>query len=94
MSKDDLGAVLQGAQEYPEEDSEDLTDEEIASAIPSTGTDDIVAGIMVPGCSECGGKVRILSHDLRRRKPHLYWRATVECGQNHRTARLFEADWI
>lgn len=88
----DLSAVLKGTQEYPDEDSEDLTDEEVAAAIETEGTEDIVAGTTVP--CECGGGVRILLHEFRRRKPHMYWRTTLECSHGHTTKRLFVTDWI
>lgn len=89
----DFSAVLKGTQEYPDEDSEDLTDEEVASAIETTGTEGIVSGATIP-CPECSGVVRVLLHELRRRKPHLYWRTTLECVHGHTTVRLFITDWL
>lgn len=91
---DDLGAVLNGTREYPDEDSEDLTDEEIAKAISTDNESGIVNTLSALRCGDCGGNVRIVLHELRRRRPHMYWRTTVECDGTHKTSRLFVTDWL
>lgn len=80
--------------EYPEEDSEDLTDEEIAKAIPTVGTGDIVNVLQDLKCEVCNEPFVGHSHELRRRKPNLYWRVVSRCPQDHMDHRLFQVDWL
>lgn len=90
-----LGAALNG--EYPEEDSEDLTDAEIAEAVSVAGPTDIVDHLAGLRCQTCEGegKLHVLAHVFRRRKPHLYWRVTLGCKNGHQQhAKMFLTDWI
>lgn len=70
------------------EDSEDLTDEEIASAIYTRDTTDIVRHIM-EAQRPMGSPVR---HEIRRRSLKLYWRATI-MGDPDKVL-LFHVDWL
>lgn len=81
---------------YPEEDSEDLTDQEIETALDVTG---VVAWVMVlqafcSSCPECGGRMGVVTHALRRRKPNLFWRTTLKCGAGHDEQVTCRANWI
>ena len=89
-----LGAALKGAQEYPDEDSEDLTDEEISEAVHVEGPTGIVDYLAGMQCRTCSDKLRVREHVLRRRKPHLYWRVTLVCEQQHQQSTLFLTDWV
>ena len=75
--------------ELPDEDSPDLTDEEIGRAISTVNVDDLtqrITGDLGPG-SQLG------AHELRRRKPHLYWRARLRTPEGERTL-IFLTDWL
>lgn len=81
--------------EYPEDDSPDLTDEEIASAVATVSSDAIVSAVQSARCSTCQqGSMRLTSHELRRRKPHLYWRVGLVCAQGHNASMVFLTDWL
>ena len=51
-----LGAALKGAQEYPEEDSEDLTDAEISDAVSVESPTGIVDYLARMKCQTCDDK--------------------------------------
>jgi hypothetical protein len=82
----------------PEEDSADLTDEEVLAAIPTKSVDDVIA---VTGtvdkrssCAVCSKPKEPVQHALRRRIPHLYWRIRVACPEGHQELLVFQADWV
>lgn len=78
----------------PEVDSPDLSDEEIAQAIP-TGTPQDIADEIKKPCPTCGsdrGKDRVSFRKLRR-GPHFYSRVTMCCVEGHTWVRLFETTW-
>lgn len=78
----------------PEEDSTDLSDQEIQSALPTSGVSDIVTALRSTPCSTCGLMTQIAKHSIRRRLPHLYWRVDLVCRNEHSTKKTFCADWI
>ena len=88
----DLAVDLVG--KYPDDDSEDLTDEEIAAALPTSGESGIVRAIQALNCDLCGEPFSGNAHELRRRKPHLYWRVRLVCAKGHMVKRVFLADWL
>ena len=92
---DDLGGVLGGVSEYPEEDSPDLADGEVFAALPTDNHSDIVQHLTSLTCGDCGeATTQVKSHKLLRRKPHMYWRVLLECAEGHPTTIVFESDWI
>jgi hypothetical protein len=77
-----------------DEDSPDLTDAEVRTAIATTGTDDIIAWIKTSSCQKCGKEVRVVAHEFRRRALKLYWRIQMVCLADHPTSQVFKADWV
>ena len=75
--------MIQG--EMPIEDSENLTDEEIATALPTVGLEDFA------NCLTESAKVEGIphSHELLRRTPNLYCR-TVFASK----VLLFQVNWL
>jgi hypothetical protein len=74
----------------PEEDSEDLTDEEIGQAIHTRSAGEVATKLKVellPGSS-------ISQHELRRRKPHLYWRIRLRLASGEEKMIVYLADWL
>lgn len=65
------------------EDSPDLTDDEILSAIDSSEP-----VIPDPKCPKCSAEVRA-SVELRRRRPYLFSRITQTCFEGHVTVYIF-----
>lgn len=75
-------------EQVPEEDSSDLLDEEIATAIPTTNLEDLVYQMM-SWLRTVGPDPEIQAHELRRHDPHVYWRVRTPQG----TLCLL-ADWL
>lgn len=75
---------------HPDDDSEDLTDEEIGSAIPLANPEelaerlrpDVEAGFQVSG------------YEQRRRKPHFYWRVRLTGPESVEKVLVFRPSWI
>jgi hypothetical protein len=80
------------ALEAPDEDSEDLLDEEIARAIPTTDATDLGKKLHDYLLEHPGEQVS--GYELRRRKPHLYWRAQVVHPEHPTESVIFTADWL
>ncbi len=79
----------------PEENSTDLTDEQVIGATITVGEDDIVKKLCaVHNCPGCGTRMHVVKHSLRRRTPHLYWITWFECNEGHRDSAVFRADWV
>jgi hypothetical protein len=73
--------------------SPDLTDEEVASAIPTSGIEDIVPQLRDQICS-CGKALGILGHKKLFRFPHFYWRARLVCVDGHPAQKVFQVTWL
>jgi hypothetical protein len=71
------------------EDSNDLTDEEVASAVPVEGMP-----VWDGPCPTCGGTIHRVEHWLRRRRPHLYARLSRTCVQGHVLTEVFRLDHL
>lgn len=69
----------------PEEDSEDLTEAEMALAVETSGPDDF--GKHLTDLSKDLGQPT--KHELRRKRPHLYCRTTFP-----NMILLFRVDWL
>lgn len=80
--------------QYPEDDSEDLTDAEIERAVITEGIPQLVEHLTTIQCASCQHRMDAVRYELRRRKPHLYWRVGVECDEGHSQAVLFQTDWL
>lgn len=78
--------------QIPEDDSPDLADDEIERAIPTDNANDVsqkvVAEIRGSPGTQLGG------HELRRRKPHLYWRVKLQMSTGEQRTLIFLADWL
>lgn len=80
--------------EPPTEDSEDLTDEQIAQAVATERAGDF--SMKLPrdhSCQTCRLDVKY-AHALRRRVPHLYSRTIATCPNGHTRAFVFIVDWL
>jgi hypothetical protein len=81
---------------YPEEDSEDLKDSEMFSAVETTDSGHLsmeVNTFLLSPCT-CGALMHPVTHALRRRKPDLFSRWVLECSQGHTASRLFKINWL
>lgn len=78
----------------PEEDSEDLSDEEIAGSTDTSSSEGVVEGLKDLVCAVCHQALLLRKHELRRRAPSLYWRVRLACEQGHETGRLFRVSWL
>jgi hypothetical protein len=77
-----------------EANSPDLTDGEVASAIPTGSADDIARGLTDQVCAVCGKMLGVLKHEKRFRHPHLYWRSLMRCPDGHTDQRVFQVTWL
>lgn len=79
-----------------EEDSADLTDEEIATAVVTERPDETLPLLLDRRClaQGCDGTLRPESAALRRRRPHLYMRVTLSCPQGHRENLVIRISWV
>lgn len=80
----------------PKEDSQDLTDEEIALSVPTHNLEDFVRALeeslrplIRPNVSGA-----IKSHDLRRRGDSLYCRTRVLFDGEPEKVLVFKVDWM
>lgn len=79
---------------YPDEDSPDLSDEEVAGAIQSQSPKD-VGQLIHLSCSSCGATpMAFAKHERRRRKPHHYWRVTLRCEAGHEVKKVLQMTWM
>jgi hypothetical protein len=84
----------------PEEDSEDLTDEEIQRAIETQNEDDmakLIARELSPGVASLGkadARYALHRQELRRRRPHLYNRVSLCCAGEPDKVLVYRVDWL
>ena len=78
----------------PEEDHEDLTDEQIAKAVVTKGTEDFRKRLVLLSCTICKVPHAKQLHALRRRAPHLYSRTQATCPAGHEEEFIFLVDWL
>lgn len=80
----------------PEEDSLDLTDAEIAAAVETKDSTDFIRlleeNIRPYLRPNVAGAIK--SHELRRRKPHLYCRTRLALDGEPDKVLLFRVDWL
>lgn len=74
--------------------SKDLTDEEIASALPTGSVKEIADHLGPAVCPECGGGAVARADQKRFRFPHFYWRALMKCKAGHAFQKVFQVTWL
>lgn len=80
------------ADELP--DSNDITEEEIESSIPTQGVDDFARSAVAP-CDECGAVLTQSSLFERRQvQDQHYIRQKAQCENGHTILRLFVTNWV
>ena len=81
--------------ELPEEDSPDLTDEEVSTSVEA-GTPEAMANHLLENvtCPTCGGKVVVTQHQLRRRAPSHYARTLFVCQDGHHGSVTFRVGFL
>ena len=73
--------------------SPDLTDAEIASAVP-TGSAEDMRPFVEALCGTCGKPWVRESHQKRFRFPHFYSRVRVVCPEGHEESKIFQVTWL
>lgn len=76
----------------PEEDSKDLTEDEVLRAVVTSDTQDISRLVVEELKAHPGTQLE--GHDLRRQKPHLYWRVRLVDPDGTTRSLMFQADWL
>ena len=82
---------------YPEDDSPDLSDEEIEGAAETKDAQDLqekMVALIHLSCGSCSGSVQGTKSALRRRKPHLFSRTEFKCENGHVWTRTFRIDGL
>lgn len=80
--------------ELPEEDSPDMTYEEIAGAVAAP-TSEVMAEVLgKQTCPICQGAVQVTRHVLRRRAPNYYARVLFVCKDGHKGSVTFRAQFL
>jgi hypothetical protein len=77
---------------FPDDDSPDLTDEEIAAALPSGSAKDLAKHLNAP-CVTCGATGGKSAFRNLKRGSHYYSRVTVTCPAGHQATTVFETTW-
>lgn len=78
--------------EPPEDDSPDLTDEELEKAIPTGNPADMASHL--GACPVCQSESFSIKFKKLRRGVHFYSRVTLTCSAKHETKFLFENTWF
>jgi hypothetical protein len=73
--------------------SPDLTDEEIASAVATSSTEDLIPFLETP-CGTCGKPWVRERHEKRFRFPHFYSRVKLVCPEGHEERKIFQMTWL
>lgn len=77
----------------PKEDSEDLTDEEIAQAVPTQDAKELAQHLIEELRRREG--LAVQRHELRRRGEHLFWRSHLVVGPAEpERVMIFKVDWL
>lgn len=77
--------------DFPTEDSPNLTDEEIAESLLVTSVSES-AGILSKTVAE--GSLSVEGHELLRRGDHLFWRVSLKDVEGRVRTLIFQADWL
>ncbi len=74
----------------PKEDSEDLTDEEVAGALEAKTSSDVARRVQQ---EILDSSFTIKAHELRRRGESLFWRVRLVDGAVEKSL-VFRVDWL
>lgn len=82
-----------------EEDSADLTDEEVKRAVETTGSNQLAQLLLralAGGSRSVGesGRYTVARHEIRRRQPHLYLRSFLVGADKTEVVLLHRVDWL
>jgi hypothetical protein len=77
-----------------EENTPDLTDEEVAKATPTQSAADFGEQLKNLRCASCGAPIVKQAHKRCLRAPHFYSRAKGTCPNGHTEAWVFLVDWL
>lgn len=80
--------------ELPEEDSPDLTDEEIAGAVEASTSARMAEVFAETKCPTCSDQVMVSRHQLRKRGPLHYARLFFVCKDGHAGSITFRASFL
>jgi hypothetical protein len=78
----------------PQQDSDDLSQDEVDRSMTAATVEAVVEALRGVKCSSCKQRLEPRSHELRRKSPHLYWRANLQCEANHKETRVFRVGWL
>jgi RNase P subunit RPR2 len=77
----------------PQDDSSDLTEEEIGRALATGSPADMAQKLSGQVCRVCGESLFTVRQQKRRRSPHIYSRVTLTCPNNHWITQLYQVTW-
>ena len=75
-----------------DEDSPDLSGDEVERAVKTVSPADLAHRLSQQVRSHPGWK--LASHELRRRKPHLYWRNRMTSPDGEELVLIYVVDWL
>lgn len=78
-------------EEPPKEDSNDLTDDEVAQAVPTRSYGEL-AKLLTDELRRCPG-VGVKAHERRRRGEDLFWRTRLTGAEPERVL-VFKVNWL
>lgn len=80
-----------------EEDSTDLSDHEVESAVPTSDFNQLaqlLSRALAPDTPTVGKSYAVARHEIRRRCPHLYLRSHLVCPGEPQRVLLHRVDWL
>lgn len=81
---------------FPDEDSPDLSDEEIAGAQDTYDQEDFFKSVrlLYLCCPSCELPLKQRRHQRRRRKPDVFSRVVFTCAAGHESVKTFKVNWL
>lgn len=79
---------------FPDDDSPDLSDEEIAAAMDTVDAPAFSRMLISFSCPSCGTIGNVVHHERRRRKPDHFTRVTFRCANAHTVVKTFRINWV
>jgi hypothetical protein len=79
-------------EDLPQEDSPDLTDDEIVVAVPTENKDELTQAMVDAIKHHMGSSFEV--HELRRRGEHLYMRSKMRTDREPNKTLIFRVDWL
>jgi len=80
--------------DFPQDDSPDFDETEASAAEVTSNVADLTQRLSHLSCGVCGGRMALVQHQRRFRKPHHYTRMSLSCGEGHTETRTYRMDWI